>query len=198
MQPGASFLGPTQLSVTCSTEKEGEPCIFSRMCIHNQKMAKSCRTNKICFAYFQQTTHSILCTTVSYPYVVSYLVPWLWCSWPSEPHTQSELFYHLFCPDITHVRKDTRPSPTFLYSKWWKAGWGLETRLASSLRRMSIATVSVLVSTQLQETFKRVSWELNIYLRGLAVVQMSQATYECKGRGGQSNCYFLVNLQLLH
>ena len=67
MQPVASFLGPTQLSVTCSTEKEGESCIFSHMSIHNRKMAKSCRTNKMCFAYFQQTTHTqcFVCTTVS-------------------------------------------------------------------------------------------------------------------------------------
>ena len=57
----ASFLGPTQLSITCSTEKQGEPCIFSHMSLHNQKMAKGCRTNKIRFAYFQQTTHSMLC-----------------------------------------------------------------------------------------------------------------------------------------
>ena len=52
------------------------------------------------------------------------------------------------------------------------------------------------VSTQLQETFKRVSWELNIYLWGLAVVQMSQATYECKGGGGSQIAIFLLTCNI--
>ena len=28
-------------------------------------------------------------------------------------HVQSNPFYHPFYPDVTHVRKDTRPSPAF-------------------------------------------------------------------------------------
>ena len=42
---------PTQLSVTCSMEKWGEPGIFSHARWHNQKMAKICRTNRLCFVY---------------------------------------------------------------------------------------------------------------------------------------------------
>ena len=29
-------------------------------------------------------------------------------------HTIKNLFYHPFCSDVTHVRKDTRPSPALL------------------------------------------------------------------------------------
>ena len=50
-------------------------------------------------------------------------------------HVQSNPFYHPFYPDVTHVRKDTRPSPAFnfLYCKRWKAGRGLGTRLICDL-----------------------------------------------------------------
>ena len=47
-------------------------------------------------------------------------------------HIQSNPFYHPFYPDVTHMRKDTRPSPAFLYSKRRKAGRGLGTRLSFS------------------------------------------------------------------
>ena len=44
--------------------------------------------------------------------VVSYLVPWLFSLfWAQCAHAQSNPFYHPFYPDVTHVRKDTRPSP---------------------------------------------------------------------------------------
>ena len=33
-------------------------------------------------------------------------------------------FNHPFYHDVTHVRKDTRLSPAFLYCKWWKAMLG--------------------------------------------------------------------------
>ena len=46
-------------------------------------------------------------------------------------HVQSNPFTTLFYPDVTHVRKDTRPSPAFPYCKRRKAGWGLGTRLIS-------------------------------------------------------------------
>ena len=43
--------------------------------------------------------------------VVSYLVPWLFSLfWAQCAHAQSNPFYHPFYPDVTHVRKDTRPS----------------------------------------------------------------------------------------
>ena len=45
-------------------------------------------------------------------------------------HVQSNPFYHPFYPDVTHVRKDTRPSPAFPYCKRRKAGWDLGMRLA--------------------------------------------------------------------
>ena len=44
--------------------------------------------------------------------VVSYLVPWLFLLfWAQCTHAQSNPFY----PDVTHVTKDTRPSPALLY-----------------------------------------------------------------------------------
>ena len=48
--------------------------------------------------------------------VVSYLVPWLFLLfWAQCANAQSNPFYHPFYPDVTHVRKDTRPSPALLY-----------------------------------------------------------------------------------
>ena len=62
--------------------------------------------------------------------VVSYLVPWLFSLfWAQCAHAQSNPFYHPFYPDVTHVRKDTRPSPALPYCKQQKAGRGLGTRL---------------------------------------------------------------------
>ena len=64
--------------------------------------------------------------------VVSYLVPWLFSLfWAQCAHAQSNPFYHPFYPDVTHVRKDTRPSPALPYWKRRKAGRGLGTRLAT-------------------------------------------------------------------
>ena len=40
-------------------------------------------------------------------------------------HVQSNPFYHPFYPDITHVRKDTRSSPTLQATESW-AGPGNE------------------------------------------------------------------------
>ena len=48
----ASYPGPAQLSVTCSTEKWGEPGIFSHGRWHNRKVMKICRTNRVHFAYY--------------------------------------------------------------------------------------------------------------------------------------------------
>ena len=63
--------------------------------------------------------------------VVSYLVPWLFSLfWPQCAHTQSNPFYHPFYPDVTHVRKDIRPSPALPNCKRRKAGRGLGTRLS--------------------------------------------------------------------
>ena len=47
-------------------------------------------------------------------------------------HAQSNPFYHPFYPDVTYVRKDTRPSPALPYCKRRKAGRGLGTRLIST------------------------------------------------------------------
>ena len=43
--------------------------------------------------------------------------------WVQCAHAQLNLFYHPFDPDITHVRKDTRPSPTLPYWKRRKESW---------------------------------------------------------------------------
>ena len=93
---------------------------------------------------FSEQTGSILCivqlTTCSTlvcdncPLLViragSYLLGWLFLLfWALCIHVQLSAFYHPFYPDVTHMRKDTRPSPAFLYCKRRKAGWGLGTRL---------------------------------------------------------------------
>ena len=49
--------------------------------------------------------------------------------WSPLPRFNLNPFYHPFYPDITHMRKDTRPSPAFAYCKRQKAGRGLGTRL---------------------------------------------------------------------
>jgi len=82
-------------------------------------MAKICRTNRLRFVY---------CSTV---YTLN-----AWCVrqsllWAQCTHVQLNHFYHPFYPDVTHVRKDTRPSPALPYWKRWKAGRGLGTRLWS-------------------------------------------------------------------
>ena len=44
------------------------------------------------------------------------LVPWLFSLfWAQSTHAQLNPFYHHVYPDITHVRKDTRPSPALPY-----------------------------------------------------------------------------------
>ena len=53
------------------------------------------------------------------------------CCSRSCVHTQLTPFYYPLYPNITHARKNTRPSPTFLYWKWQEAGPGLGTRLYS-------------------------------------------------------------------
>ena len=64
---------------------------------------------------------------------VSYLVSSLFSLfWAQCTHAQLNPFYHPFYPDITHVRKDTRPSPALLYCKRWKARKGLGARLLCS------------------------------------------------------------------
>ena len=46
-------------------------------------------------------------------------------------HVQSNPFCHPFYPDVTHVKKDTRPSPALPYRMRRKVGRGLGTRLAN-------------------------------------------------------------------
>ena len=65
---------------------------------------------------------------------------WAWCA-----HTQLNPFYHPFYPDVTHVRKDTRPSPTFrsvLISKVTEslAGPGNEAKVFPMLHIMCLIT----------------------------------------------------------
>ena len=98
-------------------------------------MAKICRNNRLHFAYCStDNTLNTRCVRqsppTSYVCVVSYLVPWLFLLfWAQCTHAQLNPFYHPFYSDVTHVRKDTRPSPALLYWKRWKAGWGLGMRL---------------------------------------------------------------------
>ena len=53
-----------------------------------------------------------------YIHVVNYLVSWLFfLFWAQCAHAQLIPFYHPFYPDVTHVRRDTGPSPAFPYCK---------------------------------------------------------------------------------
>ena len=60
------------------------------------------------------------------PGTSAFLLFWVQCA-----HAQLNPFYYLFYPDVTHVRKDTRPSPTLPYWKRRKAGRSLGTRLGN-------------------------------------------------------------------
>ena len=55
----ASYPGPAQLSVACSTEKQGETGIFSHVNMTQSENGKNL-PNRLCFVYFQPTTHSTL------------------------------------------------------------------------------------------------------------------------------------------
>ena len=67
--------------------------------------------------------------------MLSYLVPWLFLLfWVQCTHAQLNPFYHPFYPDVTHMREDTRPSPTLPYWKRRKAGRGLGTRLGLTIK----------------------------------------------------------------
>ena len=149
LQKLASYPGPTQLSVACSTEKWAEPGIFSHVSMTQSENCKNLLN------YMQQAAFRVFstdyalnawCVRQSPPAsqihvrVVSYLVPWLFLLfWVQCAHTQLNPFYHPFDPDVTHVRKDTRPSPTFPYCKRRKTGQGLGMGLYRSY--MSTETV---------------------------------------------------------
>ena len=55
----ASYSGPTQLSVACSTEKWGEPGIFSHVTMTQSENGENL-PNRLHFTYFQLTTRSTL------------------------------------------------------------------------------------------------------------------------------------------
>ena len=69
--------------------------------------------------------------SISQKRAVSYLLRWLFLVfWALRTHGQLNSFYHPFHPDVTHVRKDTRPSPRFsalIATESW-AGPGNEAR----------------------------------------------------------------------
>ena len=82
-------------------------------------MAKICRTtcNRQHFGIVQPTTYSTLgvydsrlplatvdtCTCGKLPGTLALSLFWVQC-----PHAQLNSFYHLFYPNVTHMRKDTR------------------------------------------------------------------------------------------
>ena len=51
---------------------------------------------------------------------------------PCATHAQLNPFYHPFYTDVTHTRKDTRPSPAFPYCKQQKPRQGLGMRLVGT------------------------------------------------------------------
>ena len=140
----AAFTGPTQLSVVCSSERQGEPGIFIHV---SMTQLEICRTNRVCFMYYSTDyTLNTWCVQHSPPTsqisVVSYLVPWLCLLfWAQRTHAQLNTFYHHpFYPDVTHVRKDTRPPPAFPYCKRWKDGRGLGLGVIFFLHDVNIYT----------------------------------------------------------
>ena len=55
-------------------------------------------------------------------------------AWAHQWYAYAQLspLYLLSTLYVTHVMNYSRPSTAFLYCKWWKAGWGLGTRLKNS------------------------------------------------------------------
>ena len=92
--------------------------------------------------------------------------------WALCTQAQLNLFYHPFYPDITHVRKDTRPSPAFPYCKLWKAGRGLGTRLGGVL------VIKVSSSQRINS-----GRGLGTRLRGVLVSKVSSSQRINSGRG---------------
>ena len=103
-----------------STVKREEPGIFSHVRWRNWQMAKTCRTNRQCFLYCStEYMLNTLCVRqsppTSYIRVVNYLVPRLFfvVLGPVHPCTiKPDL--PSFLSSVTHMRKDTRPSPALL------------------------------------------------------------------------------------
>ena len=63
-----------------SVWKSGEKLVsFLMWALHNPKMVRICRTDRLRFTYIQPTTPSTLCVYDSWPpmRVVSYIIPWL-------------------------------------------------------------------------------------------------------------------------
>ena len=94
--------------------KAGEAWYLFSWC--NQKMTKICRTSRLHLRVFSTDyTLNAQCvipsSPTSYIHVVSYNVPGtlaLSLFWAQCTHAQFKPFYHLFYPDVTHVRNDTR------------------------------------------------------------------------------------------
>ena len=69
----ASFPGPAQLFVVCSTEKRGEPGMFCHMGLRNRQMAKNFRTKKQVLRIVQPTTRSTFGVYDSRPLLARYV-----------------------------------------------------------------------------------------------------------------------------
>ena len=115
----ASFPGPTQLSVACSTVKRGKPGIFSYVRVwRNQKRTKI--TGSVLHIFNRLHAQCSVCATVA-----PRLLDTCTCGKlpgtlalcavlePVRSCTIKNPFYHPFYPDITHMRKNT--SPAFLF-----------------------------------------------------------------------------------
>ena len=85
------------------------------------------------FVFVQPTTPLMLGVYDSHPLLASQMIDHRRASLSKQHYmlpfhgTQQGLinsFNHSFYHDVTHVRKDTRLSPAFLYCKWWKAMLG--------------------------------------------------------------------------
>ena len=71
------------------------------------------------------------------------------------PHVQPNPFYHPFYPDVTHVRKDIRPSPAFPYWKRRKAERGMGTRLIKPSTRVATMAQTPLVTAAVNRKVDR-------------------------------------------
>ena len=131
-----SFPGPAQLSIAFSMEKRGEPGIFSHVWAWCN--LKVCRTNRLRFMYFQPTTCSMLGVYNSRPLIARYMryatrTLLFFAVLGQCAHAQLNSFPHCFYPDITHMRKDTRPFLTLPYWSDRKLGGAWEQDLVCLL-----------------------------------------------------------------
>ena len=113
------------------------------------------RTNRLHFAHcstdYTLNTRCIRQSpAASYIRAVSYLPRWLFLLfWALCTHSQLNPFYHPFYPDVTHVRKDTRPSPVcvLIATESWMGPGNTATFACYSIQHTQQLCVGLAITT---------------------------------------------------